>query len=98
WEFTVSQWIDIWNNGQHYRTEKHVLVFFYPPSKLRLTSCVNDSLKRFDMNSAKVVVLDAEQQSAFKTQVILKGRDQISINDFEQAVDLAHNEWKADPR
>jgi hypothetical protein len=39
-DLTISQWIGLWSGGQRYRVGERVLLFLYPPSKLRLTSCV----------------------------------------------------------
>jgi hypothetical protein len=37
---TVNEWAGLWQTGERYRVGEQVLLFFYPPSKLGLTSPV----------------------------------------------------------
>ncbi len=63
-EFTISQWIRLWSNGQRYRVGERALLFLYPPSKLGLTSCVAAPMGRFAVDGAGRVLLTAQHLSA----------------------------------
>ena len=45
-------------SGERYRSGEHLLLFFYSPSKLGLTSPVGGSLGRFAVDSAGNVIFD----------------------------------------
>jgi hypothetical protein len=53
----VKEWGGLWQSGERYHPGERVLLFLYPPSKLRLTSPVGGSSGRFPVNSAGHVLL-----------------------------------------
>jgi hypothetical protein len=55
---TIREWAGLWNSGERYRSGEHLLLFFYSPSKLGLTSPVGGSLGRFAVDSAGNVIFD----------------------------------------
>jgi hypothetical protein len=85
-DLTVSQWMGLWSSGQRYQVGEHLLVFFYPPSKLGLTSSVGAELGRFRVDPAGRVLLSAQQLSAFRGDPVLAGKSRVWLNDFALAV------------
>ncbi|HUO14296.1 MAG TPA: hypothetical protein VMX38_04855 [Verrucomicrobiae bacterium] len=90
--FTISQWIGLWAAGQRYRVGERMLVFFYPPSKLGLSSCVGGALGRFSIDSYDNVLLTAEHLSAFQRDTALGGKSRVRFRDFASAVRQAIGE------
>jgi hypothetical protein len=89
-DFTLRQWIGLWNGGQQrYRRGEKVLLFLYPPSKLGLTSWVGGSLGHFSFDSWGRVLLSTEHISAFRSDPVLGGKSTTSLEDFARAVQLA---------
>jgi hypothetical protein len=86
---TISQWIGLWSAGQRYRVGERVLLFLYPPSKLRLTSCVGGSIGRFAIDPWGRVLLSAQHLSAFRTDPVLGGKSRVRFSDFALAVQRA---------
>ena len=89
-DFTLRQWIGLWNGGQQrYRIGEKVLLFLYPPSKLGLTSWVGGSLGHFSFDSWGRVLLSAEHISAFGSDPVLGRKSTVGLEDFARAVQLA---------
>jgi len=91
-DLTVSQWTGLWSSGQSYRIGERALFFLYPPSKLKLTSCVGGRMGRFAIDGAGWVLFSAEQLSAFLTDPVLAGKSHVRFSDFAQAVRQASEE------
>lgn len=91
-EFTISQWVGLWSNGQRYRVGERVLLFLYPPSKLGLTSCVAAPMGRFAVDGAGRVLLTAQHLSAFRADPVLGGKSRAPFSDFALAVRRASGE------
>jgi len=91
-EFSISQWIGLWSNGQRYRVGERVLLFLYAPSKLGLTSCVAAPMGRFDVDGAGRVLLTAQHLSAFRADPVLGGKSRARFSDFALAVRRASGE------
>jgi hypothetical protein len=90
--YTISQWIGLWSGGQRYRIGERVLLFLYPPSKLRLTSCVGGEMGRFAIDASGRVLLSAQHLSAFRTDPVLGGKSRVRFGDFALAVRRASEE------
>jgi hypothetical protein len=91
-DHTISQWIGLWSGGQRYRIGERVLLFLYPPSKLRLTSCVGGEMGRFRIDTSGRVLLSAQHLSAFRTDPVLGGKSRVRFGDFALAVRRASEE------
>jgi hypothetical protein len=85
-DLTVEQWMGLWASGQRYRVGERLLLFFYPPSKLGLTSSVGAEIGRFRVDPAGRVMLSAQQLSAFRADPVLAGKSRVTFNDFALAV------------
>lgn len=95
-DFTLHQWIGLWNSGQQrYRMGEQVLLFLYPASKLGLTSCVAGSLGRFPIDNLGRVLFLPQHISAFRTDPILGGNSSVDIQAFAWAVRRAGGEGVA---
>jgi hypothetical protein len=91
-DLTVSQWIGLWSSGQRYRIGERALFLFYPPSKVKLTSCVGGRMGRFAIDSDGWILLSAQQLSAFLTDPVLGGKSRVRFGDFVLAVRQASEE------
>ena len=89
---TISQWIGLWSSGQRYRVGERVLLFLYPPSKLRLTSSVAGGMGRFRIDPWGRVLLSAQHLSAFRADPVLGGKSRVGFSDFARAVKRASEE------
>ena len=86
-DFTLHQWMGLWNSGQQrYRLGERVLLFLYPASKLGLTSWVSGSLGHFSFDGPGHILLSPEHVSAFRNDPVLAGKSNISVKDFDLAV------------
>ena len=85
-DVTIFQWIGLWSSGQRYRVGEQVLLFLYPPSKLGLTSCVAESMGRFEVDAQRRVLLSAAHRSVFRQDPVLGGKSRVSFRDFTRAV------------
>ncbi len=85
-DLTISQWIGLWSSGQRYRIGERVLLFLYPPSKLRLTSCVAGPMGRFPVDPLGRVLLSVQHLSAFRTDPVLGGKSRVTFSDFALAL------------
>lgn len=85
-ELQILQWIGAWNAGQRYRVGERVLVFFYPASKLGLTSAVAGALGRFAVDEWGRVVLSPQHQQFFRADPALAGKSLVRLRDFAGAV------------
>jgi hypothetical protein len=90
--FTASEWIGLWQGGQRYRIGERVLVFFYPRSKVGLTSSVGGAIGRFAVDTQGTILLSPRQFYAFRTDPVLGGRSRVSFSDFALAVRQAGEE------
>ncbi len=54
----IQEWAGLWNSGERYRPGQRLLLFFYSPSKLGLTSPVGGPLGRFAVDSKGDVLLE----------------------------------------
>lgn len=88
-DVTVAEWIGLWSNGQRYRVGEKVLLFFYPRSKLGLTSWVGGPLGRFNVSASGYVFPTRQQYSAFRSDPVLGGKLRLRISDFALAVSEA---------
>lgn len=91
-DLVISQWIGLWSAGQRYRVGERLLVFFYPPSKLGLTSSVGGPMGRFAVDSAGHVLLTAQHLAAFQRDPVLGGKSRVRVSDFALAVRQATTE------
>jgi len=91
-DLTITQWIGLWSSGQRYRLGERALFFFYPPSKLGLTSCVGGRMGRFAIDPVGRVLLSPQQLSIFKTDPVLDGKSRLRFSDFALAVRQAGEE------
>lgn len=55
----INEWAGLWQSGERYRPGERLLLFFYPPSKLGLTSPVGNGAGRFAVNRAGWVTVKA---------------------------------------
>lgn len=86
-DFTIHQWMGLWNSGQQrYRVGEQVLLFLYPASKLGLTSWVAGSLGHFTIDRQGRVQFSPQHVLAFRTDPVLGGKPSASIGDFAWAV------------
>jgi len=91
-DLTITQWVGLWASGQHYRIGERALFFFYPPSKVKLTSCIGGRMGRFAIDSDGWVMLSSQQLSAFRTDPVLGGKSRVRLSDFILAVRQATEE------
>jgi hypothetical protein len=54
----IQEWAGLWNSGERYRPGQRLLLFFYSPSKLGLTSPVGGPLGRFAVDSKGNALLE----------------------------------------
>jgi hypothetical protein len=95
-DFTLRQWIGLWNSGQQrYRVGEQVLLFLYPASKLGLTSWVAGSLGRLPIDNLGHVLLSPEHVAAFRADPFLGGKSSVSIRDVSRAVRRGAGEGNA---
>ena len=55
----VDEWAGLWQSGERYRPGERVLLFLYPPSRLGLTSPVENRAGRFAVNRTGSVTVKA---------------------------------------
>ncbi|MGH9517973.1 MAG: hypothetical protein ACRD3P_20075 [Terriglobales bacterium] len=55
----INEWAGLWQSGERYHPGERALIFFYPPSKLGLTSPVGNRAGRFAVNRAGSVTFKA---------------------------------------
>jgi len=91
-DIVISQWIGLWSSGQRYRVGERLLLFFYPPSKLGLTSRVGGPMGRFMIDRGGRVLLTAQHLAAFQRDPVLGGKSRVRISDFALAVRSAGEE------
>jgi hypothetical protein len=53
----INEWAGLWQSGERYRPGERVLLFFYPPSRLGLTSPVGNRAGRFAVNRAGLITV-----------------------------------------
>ena len=91
-DLTITQWSSLWASGQRYRIGERALFFFYPPSKLGLTSCIGGRMGRFAIDPDGWVLLSSQQLSAFRTDPVVGGKSRVRFGDFTLAVRRASEE------
>jgi hypothetical protein len=90
-EFTIFEWMGLWASGQRYRVGEHVLLLLYPPSKLGLTSSVAGPIGRFAIDPWGRVMLSHAHLTAFRADLILRGKSHARFTDFVRAMRLGPN-------
>jgi hypothetical protein len=53
----IREWAGLWNAGERYRVGERWFLFFYPQSKLGLTSIVGGKLGRYSLNDSGGVLV-----------------------------------------
>jgi hypothetical protein len=61
---TIREWAGLWNSGERYRPGERLLLFFYSPGKLGLTSPVGGQFGRFAVDSAGNIISENGRLSA----------------------------------
>ena len=61
----IHEWARMWDSEQRYQAGERMLVFFYPPGRLGLTSIVGEPLGRIIADSSGRFLLSPEQNSAW---------------------------------
>jgi hypothetical protein len=89
---TITQWIGLWTIGQRYHVGERLLLFFYPRSRLGLTSCVASGMGRFAVDASGSISLSPQQILAFRTDPVLGGKSRVRLSDFASAVRWASEE------
>jgi hypothetical protein len=75
---TIREWAGFWNSGERYRPGERLLLFFYSPGKLGLTSPVGGQLGHFAVDSAGIIISedgrlsDSAAHTASQTQLSQK--------------------------
>ena len=62
---TIREWAGLWVVRPRYRVGERVVLFLYPPSRLGLTSPVNEITGRFAVSSAGRVRFSPAQRASF---------------------------------
>jgi len=91
-DLTINQWSGLWASGQRYRIGERALFFFYPPSRVKLTSCVGGGMGRFAIDSDGWILFSSQQLLAFRTDPVLGGKSRVRFSDFTRAVRQAGEE------
>jgi len=91
-DLTITQWIGLWSSGERYRVGERAFFFFYPLSKVKLTSCIGGRMGRFAIDHDGWVRLSSQQLSAFRTDPVLGGKSRVRFSDFTLAVRQASGE------
>lgn len=89
---TVHEWAGLWTGVPRYRVGEKLLLFFYPPSKLGLTSPVAGFLGRFTVDSIGRILLSPVHRQAFQADLAADGRSFVTFNDLVGAVQRAGGE------
>ncbi len=83
---TIHEWAGAWSMHRPMRTGQHILIFFYPPSRLGFTSPVGGSLGQVALDaSGKNVAKDVQQSSA-------PSSENVSLVQLERAIRSARSE------
>jgi hypothetical protein len=61
---TIREWAGLWNSGERYHPGERLLLFFFSPGKLGLTSPVGGQLGRFAVDSVGTVISENGRLSA----------------------------------
>ncbi len=91
-ELTIHEWAGLWTGAPRYRPGDHLLMFFYPPSKLGLTSPVGGELGRFAIDPAGDVALSPLHRQAFRSEIAPPGKSSVPLTQFIHAVRRAAGE------
>jgi hypothetical protein len=63
----VREWGGVWQTGEQYHPGEQVMLFLYPPSRLRLTSPVGGRLGRLSIDRAGLVALTDDEGKSART-------------------------------
>jgi hypothetical protein len=63
----INEWAGLWQSGERYHPGERVLLFFYPPSKLGLTSPVGNQAGRFPVSRAGSVTFKGQTGKTSRT-------------------------------
>jgi hypothetical protein len=63
----INEWAGLWQSGERYHPGERVLLFFYPPSKLGLTSPVGNQAGRFAVSRAGSVTFKGQTGKTSRT-------------------------------
>jgi hypothetical protein len=102
---TIHEWVGAWCMHRPMRKGQHILIFFYPPSRLGLTSPVGGSLGQVALDSSgRNVSNDAPNLNAHKSAAVasqdassphtgaIGDRGTVSVVQLERAIRSARNE------
>jgi hypothetical protein len=82
----IHEWAGLWQSGERYRRGDRALLFFYPQSKLGLTSPTGGLLGRFPVDGRGQVVLKPIVLSLFarnpRLQNQLRGKARLEAGEF----------------
>lgn len=84
---TIHEWAGAWAMHRPMRAGQHILVFFYPPSRLGLTSPVGGSLGQFDLDQTGMYVAEHRQKS-----FAMEAGRSVSVVQLERAIRSAREE------
>jgi len=82
----IYEWAELWSSRQRYRVGQHLLLFFYRPSKIGLTSPVADPMGCFTVDPFGEVIFNEQQIEAFRADPVLGGKSSVSYAVFARAV------------
>jgi len=86
---TIHEWAGACAMHRPMKAGQHILIFFYPPSRLGLTSPVGGSLGQFDLDDSGKYVADHRRQSfSFSTEA---GKN-VSVMELKRAIRSAREE------
>lgn len=86
----VREWAGLWNSGERYRAGERVVLFFYPRSRLGLTSPVGGVTGRFNITSQGEIVAGNIRTDAAAPSVgsldPARPTSHVSVNQFVRAI------------
>lgn len=93
---TIREWAGLWTAGERYRPGERLLLFFYSPGKLGLTSPVGGPLGRMEVDSGGSVVLENERLAALSLNPGLlapvRGKRRVTTRALALAIQTAGSE------
>ena len=84
----IHEWAGLWNSGERYHPGERLLLFFYSPGKLGLTSPVAGPLGRFVVDAGGNAVFDNARLAALssgQTRAVKNSPDQIPSDPTRRA-------------
>jgi hypothetical protein len=93
---TVREWAGLWNSGERYRVGERLMLFFYPPSRLGLTSLVGGARGRFVVDRGGRVILPPRMAPDIRpaAERNLEPRNRIPLREFTRAIRQLQNAEK----